>query len=85
MFVHETMRVSQFVSNIPDNNVHGADMGPTWVVSTPDGPHVGPIYLAIRDRPRCELPNDTAVGDRILSAITSLSTKVRDNAQNFNN
>ena len=22
-------------------------MGPTWVLSAPDGPHVGPMYLAI--------------------------------------
>ena len=28
--------------------VHGANMGPNWVLSAPDGPHVGPIYLAIR-------------------------------------
>ena len=24
-------------------------MGPTWVLSAPDGPHVGPMKLAIRD------------------------------------
>ena len=35
--------------NIPDSNVHGANMGPTWVLSAPDGPHVGPMNLAIRD------------------------------------
>ena len=28
----------------PDNKVHGA----TWVLSVPDGPHVGPMNLAIR-------------------------------------
>ena len=33
----------------PDNKVHGANMGPTWVLSAPDGPHVGPMNLAIRD------------------------------------
>ena len=33
----------------PDNKVHGANMGPTWVLSAPDGPHVGPINLAIRE------------------------------------
>ena len=27
--------------------VHGANMGPTWVLSSPDGPHVGPMNLAI--------------------------------------
>ena len=25
--------------------VHGANMGPTWVLSAPDGPHVGPLTL----------------------------------------
>ena len=30
-----------------DSKVHGANMGPTWVLSTPDGPHVGPLNLAI--------------------------------------
>ena len=32
----------------PDSKVPGAIMGPTWVLSAPGGPHVGPIYLAIR-------------------------------------
>ena len=32
----------------PDSKVHGANMGPTWVLSAPDGPHVGPINLTIR-------------------------------------
>ena len=32
---------------LPDNKVHGANMGPTWVLSFPDGPHAGPINLAI--------------------------------------
>ena len=27
----------------------GANMGPTWVQSAPDGPNVGPINLAIRE------------------------------------
>ena len=35
--------------NIPDSNVHGANMGPTWVLSSPCGPHVGPVNLAIWD------------------------------------
>ena len=34
---------------IPDIKVHGANMGPTWVLSAPDGPHDGPMNLAIRD------------------------------------
>ena len=32
---------------IADSKVHGANMGPTWVLSVPDGRHVGP-NLAIR-------------------------------------
>ena len=35
--------------NTPDSKVHGANMGPTWVLSAPDGPHVGPMNLAFRD------------------------------------
>ena len=33
----------------PDSKVHGANMGSTWVLSAPDGPHFGPMNLAIRD------------------------------------
>ena len=32
----------------PDSKVHGANIGPTWVLSAPDGPHVGPMNLAVR-------------------------------------
>ena len=32
----------------PDSKVHGANMGPTLVLPAPDGPHVGPMNLAIR-------------------------------------
>ena len=35
---------------IPDSKVHGANMGPTCVLSAPDGPHVGPMNLAMRDK-----------------------------------
>ena len=34
---------------IPDSKVHGANMGTIGVLSVPDGPHVGPTNLAIRD------------------------------------
>ena len=34
---------------IPDSKVHGANMGPTWVLSAPDGPHIVPMDLAIRN------------------------------------
>ena len=32
----------------PDSQVHGANTGPTWVLSAPDGPHVGPMNLVIK-------------------------------------
>ena len=32
----------------PDSKVHGANMWPTWILSAPDGPHVGPMNLGIR-------------------------------------
>ena len=32
----------------PDSKVYGANTGPTWVLLAPDGPHVGPMNLAIR-------------------------------------
>ena len=41
---HDYSRVFQF-----PNQVHGANMGPIWVLSVPDGPHVGPLNLAIRE------------------------------------
>ena len=34
--------------HVPDSKIHGANMGPTWVLSAPDGPHVGPMNFAIR-------------------------------------
>ena len=34
---------------IPDDKVRGVNMRPIWVLSAPDGPHVGPTNLAIRD------------------------------------
>ena len=34
--------------NDPDSKVYGANNGPTWVLSAPDGPHIGPMNLAIR-------------------------------------
>ena len=35
--------------DIRDSKVHGANMGPTWVLSAPGGSHVGPMNPAIRD------------------------------------
>ena len=39
--------MSSKMDGCPDSKVHGANMGPTWVLSAPDGPHVGPRNIAI--------------------------------------
>ena len=31
----------------PDSKSHGTNMGPVWVLSAPDGPHVGPMNFVI--------------------------------------
>ena len=41
-------KVSLVINDFPDCKVHGANMGPTWVLSAPCGPHIDPINLAIR-------------------------------------
>ena len=33
--------------NFPDSKIHGANMGHTWVLPAPGGPHVGPMNLVI--------------------------------------
>ena len=39
----------------PDSKVSGANMGPTWVLSAPGGPHVGPMNIAIRDMAKSDI------------------------------
>ena len=54
---------------IPDSKAHGANMRPTWVLSSPGGPHVGPMNLTIWDVGFSALfqYEDTFLGIRILS------------------
>ena len=33
---------------VPDSEVYGTNMGPTWVLSAPDGPRDGPVNFAPR-------------------------------------
>ena len=47
------------VPSIPDSKLHGANMGPTWVLSAPDGPRVGPMNLVIRDVKHYEISRGT--------------------------
>ena len=42
-------RGCHWIKNSPDSKIHGANMGPTWVLSAPDGSHVGPMNLAVRE------------------------------------
>ena len=47
---HDNLSISvqEVMKEYPDSKVHGANMGPTWVLSAPGGPHVGTMNLAIR-------------------------------------
>ena len=47
---YSSMNVSVIASHkdVLDSRIHGANMGPTWVLSAPDGTHVDPMNLAIR-------------------------------------
>ena len=49
LYFHYSLSSADTWANIPDSKVHGANMGPTWVLSAPRGPHVGPMNLAIWD------------------------------------
>ena len=40
--------VANLLNCLPDSKVHGANMGTTWVLPAPHGPHVGPMNLVIR-------------------------------------
>ena len=41
-------RLSNNAERVPDSKVHEANMGPTWVLSAPGEPHVGPVNLTTR-------------------------------------
>ena len=42
------LKRKMFSVRCPDSKIHEANMGPAWVLSAPDGPHVGHMNLAIR-------------------------------------
>ena len=53
MFMHKQdgkwiLSLLRLIEEYPDSKVHGTNKGPTWVLLAPDGPHVGPMNLAIR-------------------------------------
>ena len=41
----------------PDSKIHGANIGPTWVLPAPGGPHVGPKNLAVRESFCLQVPS----------------------------
>ena len=45
---HIPYQTKRPMSDVPDSKVHVANIGPTWVLSSPDRPHDGPMNLAIR-------------------------------------
>ena len=47
-YIFERGHIYYFNIN-PDSKVRVANMGPTWVLASPGGPHVGPMNLAIRE------------------------------------
>ena len=47
IIIDNTHEYNKYSVNVADSKVHGANMGPTWVLSAPDGPNVGPMNLAI--------------------------------------
>ena len=59
-----TLNKFELCGSHPDIKVHWANMGSTWDLSAPDGPHVGPINLVIR-----------AVTDSITSTIVATFVK----------
>ena len=73
-FKNETS-VSDEVSSYSQypSKVHVANMGPTWVLSAPGGPHVGPMNLAISVDYENGNYDDVIMG-AIASQITSLTS-----------
>ena len=53
----------------PDSKVRVANMGSTWVLAAPGGPHVDPMNLAIRMLLRNYIPTyKTLLNDKYLNA-----------------
>ena len=49
VYKYNTVNLAASWNMFPDSKVHGANMGPTWVLAAPGGPHFGPMILAIRE------------------------------------
>ena len=64
---------SKTVGNLPESKVHGANMGPTCVLSAPDGPHVGPRTVVNTVPNRAEPSVGTMVPYHPFTCITNLT------------
>ena len=74
--VSKVVKPRDDAGSLPDSKFHGANMGSTWVLSAPDGPHVGPMNLAIRDcLEQCLRAKNTKC--RFLSSIIALKASSR--------
>ena len=62
------------VPNHPDSKVHGANMGPTWVLSAPDRSHVGPMSLAVRAVPNKYLGHEKQTSEACISKYMIMLT-----------
>ena len=70
----------------PDSKVHGANMGPTWVLSAPDGPHVGPMNLAMNLALAVNIALiDAVIGAIIIQSRTKPNLIAKTLATNFGN
>ena len=48
IIIYQSIVMQRKYARLPDSKVYGANMEPTWVLSVPDGPHVGAMKLANR-------------------------------------
>ena len=46
--MHVARASANMVLTYPDSKIHGANIGSTWVLLAPGGPHVGPMKLAMK-------------------------------------
>ena len=68
----------------PNSKVHGASMGPTWVLSAPDGPHVDPMSLAIRESMQLDVDcQEEKYSHNILQQLM-INTTYSNNGRLFN-
>ena len=75
--LYKMLNTGNFMYDIPDSKIHGANMGTTWVLSAPDGPHVGPMNLAIRDTWHSDIPSSILLtGNLVFSPTFTLNTIV---------